>query len=67
MNTNPLFVYSRDARLAGSRPRKKRTDLKLVLSPFRVRSKSAGRVLRQVVGYPEVTIRHERLRRIWRQ
>ena len=31
-----------------------------MLSPFRVRSKSAGRVLRQVVGYPEVTILHAR-------
>ena len=35
-------------------------DSNLVLSPIRVRSKSAGRVLRQVVGYPEVTILHVR-------
>jgi hypothetical protein len=54
MNTKPLFVYSRVAPLAGSRPRKEGADSNLVLSPFRARSKSAGRVLRQVVGKPEV-------------
>jgi len=53
MNTNALFVYSRDARLAGSGPHKKRKDLKLLLSPFAGRSKNERRVLRRV-GKPEV-------------
>jgi len=35
MNTNALFVYSRDGRLAGSRPRNERTDLKASVESFR--------------------------------
>jgi hypothetical protein len=35
MNTNALFVYSRDARLAGSGPRKKRKGPKSTVEVFR--------------------------------
>src|ERR1700730_2452825 len=60
MNTNPLFVYSRDARLAGSRPRKKRTDLKLLLSPFAATSKNEL-VMRPRSEHMAVASPHEQL------
>jgi hypothetical protein len=56
MNTNALFVYSRDARLAGSRPRNERTDLKGSVESFRGKLKNERRVLRRV-SKPEVVLR----------